>query len=158
MHIGRDWIASTATDGRTEGHREVVSMVATTGGRDPQNSDGPPNVLPSFLWGLVGVTDLIFIKLGRAYTSQNFFLAKGNNTPDQEIGPPTLKKWLRPWQRVGRRVHGTANCPSRTISVHTLTDLTAVSLTLTSGRPVNTGTVYKSLFTEKSVAAPKHSI
>jgi len=33
------------------------------------------------------------------YTFLKKFLEKGSNTLDQEIGPPTLKTWLRRWSK-----------------------------------------------------------
>jgi len=77
-------------------------MGATTGGRgvwtpDPQKTLDT-NFYVAFWWvKLFGAPNWVYL------SKFVFFLEKGSNTSDQEIGPPpTLKTWLRPWShRVG---------------------------------------------------------
>jgi len=62
------------------------------GGPDPpKNWMDPLIVYVAIGAGLVGVTDCP--KLGIPFY---FFLEKGSNTPDREVGPPTSKTRLRP--------------------------------------------------------------
>ena len=73
----------------------VPIMGATTGGVrgvQPPKFGQTPNV--AFWWGS-GVGNRLH---QTGYTFLNFFSREGQcNTSDQEIGPPTLKTWLRPW-------------------------------------------------------------
>ena len=72
-------------------------MGATTGGRggpDPQKNGWTPNFYVAFRWGSGGGNNRL---RQTGYTFLIFFLERGSNTTDQEIGPLTLKTWLRLW-------------------------------------------------------------
>jgi len=76
------------------------AMGSTTGGREEKGGSGKGFRTPK-IW----MDPRLFMKLFRGglmglrqtgYTFLIFFPEKGSDTPDREIGPPTLKTWLRP--------------------------------------------------------------